>query len=172
MAGASGAWVSGPKDLAPPEYFWGYEQMTTTKGLFAAGDASGASSHKFSSGSHAEGRIAGKAAVRYLVKENPAMPTVDDATVEKLKAETGAKITILSSSSSVYEICKARTDQREAAGRGAGCHCREAQLTRDRLYYTKRVTHSVLPLYCAKIDTAAGGLRNPATCRRRVGQQR
>lgn len=21
---AGGAWVSGPKDLAPPEYFWGY----------------------------------------------------------------------------------------------------------------------------------------------------
>jgi adenylylsulfate reductase subunit A len=87
-SGASGAWVSGPEDLAPPEYFWGYENMCTTKGVFAAGDASGASSHKFSSGSHAEGRIAGKAAVRYLVKENPAMPTVDDATIEKLKAET------------------------------------------------------------------------------------
>ncbi|MBU1674958.1 adenylyl-sulfate reductase subunit alpha, partial [bacterium] len=68
-SGASGAWVSGPEDLAPPEYFWGYENMTTVKGLFAAGDASGASSHKFSSGSHAEGRIAGKAAVRYVVKE-------------------------------------------------------------------------------------------------------
>ncbi|MEX1312112.1 MAG: adenylyl-sulfate reductase subunit alpha [Candidatus Sulfomarinibacteraceae bacterium] len=87
-SGASGAWVSGPEDLAPPEYFWGYENMCTVKGLFAAGDASGASSHKFSSGSHAEGRIAGKAAVRYLVKENPPMPTVDDATIEALKAKT------------------------------------------------------------------------------------
>ena len=87
-SGASGAWVSGPEDLAPPEYFWGYENMCTTKGLFAAGDATGASSHKFSSGSHAEGRIAGKAAVRYLVKENPPMPTIDDGTIEKLKAET------------------------------------------------------------------------------------
>jgi adenylylsulfate reductase subunit A len=62
--------------------------MTTVKGLFAAGDASGASSHKFSSGSHAEGRIAGKAAIRYLVKENPPMPTVDDATIESLKEKT------------------------------------------------------------------------------------
>jgi len=87
-SGASGAWVSGPEDLAPPEYFWGYENMCTTKGLFAAGDATGASSHKFSSGSHAEGRIAAKAAVRYLVNESPAMPIVDDATIEELKAKT------------------------------------------------------------------------------------
>ncbi len=79
-SGASGAWVSGPKDLAPEEYFWGYDNMTTVKGLFAAGDASGASSHKFSSGSHAEGRIAAKAAIRYLVKENPSKgnPSADD----------------------------------------------------------------------------------------------
>jgi len=33
------------------------------QGLYAAGDASGASSHKFSSGSFTEGRIAGKAAI-------------------------------------------------------------------------------------------------------------
>ena len=87
-SGASGAWVSGPRDLAPDEYFWGYENMCTTKGVFAAGDASGASSHKFSSGSHAEGRIAAKAAIRYIVKENPPMPTVEDATIEKLKEAT------------------------------------------------------------------------------------
>jgi adenylylsulfate reductase subunit A len=87
-SGASGAWVSGPEDLSPDAYFWGYECMTTVKGLFATGDASGASSHKFSSGSHAEGRIAGKAAIRYLVKENPPMPTVPDATIEELKAKT------------------------------------------------------------------------------------
>jgi adenylylsulfate reductase subunit A len=87
-SGASGAWVSGPEDLAPPEYFWGYTNMTTVKGLFAAGDASGASSHKFSSGSHAEGRIAAKAAIRFLVKEKPAAPVVDPNTIERLKAET------------------------------------------------------------------------------------
>ncbi|MHC4512581.1 MAG: adenylyl-sulfate reductase subunit alpha [Planctomycetota bacterium] len=84
-SGASGAWVSGPKDLAPPEYFWGYENMTTVNGLFAAGDASGASSHKFSSGSHAEGRIAAKSACRYLVNENPAKPTPNEATINDLK---------------------------------------------------------------------------------------
>jgi adenylylsulfate reductase subunit A len=86
-SGASGAWVSGPEDLAPPEYFWGYEHMSTVKGVFCAGDASGASSHKFSSGSHAEGRIAAKAAVRYLVKENPPKPAVDASVINKLKEE-------------------------------------------------------------------------------------
>jgi adenylylsulfate reductase, subunit A len=84
-SGASGAWVSGPKDLAPPEYFWGYEQMSTVKGLFCAGDASGASSHKFSSGSHAEGRIAAKSAVRFVVKEKPGLPNISDATINELK---------------------------------------------------------------------------------------
>src|SRR5512144_2259196 len=84
-SGASGAWVSGPQDLAPPEYFWGYENMSTVKALFMAGDASGASSHTFSSGSHAEGRIAAKSAIRYLVKEKPAAPNIDAAVVEQLK---------------------------------------------------------------------------------------
>jgi len=84
-SGASGAWVSGPADIAPAEYQWGYTNMTTVKGLFAAGDASGASSHKFSSGSHAEGRIAGKSAVRFVV-ENNQEPNIDDAKIEELKA--------------------------------------------------------------------------------------
>jgi adenylylsulfate reductase subunit A len=84
-SGASGAWVSGPKDLAPPEYFWGYEHMGTVKGLFCAGDASGASSHKFSSGSHAEGRIAAKSAVRYIVKEKPGLANVSDQTAQQYK---------------------------------------------------------------------------------------
>jgi adenylylsulfate reductase subunit A len=89
-SGASGAWVSGPEDLqnaeTKGEYFWGYTGMTTVKGLFAAGDASGASSHKFSSGSHAEGRIAAKAAIAYVV-DNNAAPKVDQAQVDALKAE-------------------------------------------------------------------------------------
>jgi adenylylsulfate reductase subunit A len=83
-SGASGAWVSGPKDLAPDEYFWGYANMSTVKGLFCAGDASGASSHKFSSGSHAEGRIAGKAACAFAL-DNTDQPNVDMGEVEKLK---------------------------------------------------------------------------------------
>ncbi|MBW2103822.1 MAG: adenylyl-sulfate reductase subunit alpha, partial [Deltaproteobacteria bacterium] len=84
-SGASGAWVSGPEDLDTP-YKWGYANMTTVDGLFAAGDASGASSHKFSSGSHAEGRIAGKAAIKYIV-EKGAEPQVDAAKVEELKTK-------------------------------------------------------------------------------------
>ena len=87
-SGATGAWVSGPEDLAGgTEYFWGYANMTTVKGLFAAGDASGASSHKFSSGSHAEGRIAAKAAIKFIL-DNNTQPNVDAAAVEAMKAET------------------------------------------------------------------------------------
>ena len=84
-SGASGAWVSGPKDLAPTdEYHWGYDNMTTVKGLFAAGDASGASSHKFSSGSFTEGRISGKAAIAFCVDNND-IPSVEDNEIEELK---------------------------------------------------------------------------------------
>jgi adenylylsulfate reductase subunit A len=89
-SGASGAWVSGPEDLQTPEtkdeYFWGYANMTTVDGLFAAGDASGASSHKFSSGSFTEGRIGAKAAIDYVLDHNEA-PVLDDGQVESLKAE-------------------------------------------------------------------------------------
>jgi adenylylsulfate reductase subunit A len=89
-SGASGAWVSGSEDLQTAEtkkdYFWGYSCMSTVKGLFCAGDASGASSHKFSSGSHAEGRMAAKAAVKFVV-ENNTMPKTDQAALDALKAE-------------------------------------------------------------------------------------
>jgi adenylylsulfate reductase subunit A len=85
-SGASGAWVSGPKDLAPEDYFWGYDHMSTVEGLFCAGDASGASSHKFSSGSHAEGRIIGKSSVQYVL-DHPDLPNVDNAAVEEMKAK-------------------------------------------------------------------------------------
>jgi len=86
-SGASGAWVSGPEDLSPPEYFFGYNRMCTVNGIFAAGDASGASSHKFSDGSHAEARLAAKAALAYCV-DNPEQPKVDPALVEALKQQT------------------------------------------------------------------------------------
>lgn len=70
-SGSSGAWVSGPEDLSGgTDYFWGYANMTTVPGLFAAGDATGACPHKFSSGTHAEGRIAGKAAMKYIMDNN------------------------------------------------------------------------------------------------------
>ena len=73
-SGCCGIWVSGPEDLGAPTaaegdydgvpahlprgWNWGYRSMTTVKGLFTAGDGVGASGHKFSSGSHAEGRLA------------------------------------------------------------------------------------------------------------------
>ncbi|MCF8298012.1 MAG: adenylyl-sulfate reductase subunit alpha [Saprospiraceae bacterium] len=85
-SGASGAWVSGPEDMSPEGYKWGYPNMTTVKGLFAAGDASGASSHKFSSGSFTEGRIAGKAAISFCI-DNPEMPEVSDERIEEFKKE-------------------------------------------------------------------------------------
>jgi adenylylsulfate reductase subunit A len=89
-SGASGAWVSGPKDLQTEEtasdYFWGYANMTTVPGMFAAGDASGASSHKFSSGSFTEGRLAGKAALDYIVDKGRA-PTVSDDQIKTLVTE-------------------------------------------------------------------------------------
>ncbi|HEX9627595.1 MAG TPA: adenylyl-sulfate reductase subunit alpha [Acidiferrobacterales bacterium] len=67
-AGCAGIWVSGPTDVgAPKEWSWGYRSMTTVKGLFTAGDGVGASGHKFSSGSHAEGRIAAKGMVKFVL---------------------------------------------------------------------------------------------------------
>ena len=60
--------------------------MSTVRGLFCAGDASGASSHKFSSGSHAEGRIAAKSAIRYIVNEKPKAAALDAAKIEALKS--------------------------------------------------------------------------------------
>ena len=61
--------MSGPDDIAPEAYRWGYNRMTTVSGLFAAGDGVGAAPHKFSSGSFAEGRLAGEAAVAYAADQ-------------------------------------------------------------------------------------------------------
>ena len=89
-SGASGAWVSGPEDLqssdSKNEYSWGYTNMSTVKGLFCAGDASGASSHKFSSGSHAEGRIAAKSAIKFIL-DNKSAPKVGQAMVDAVVAD-------------------------------------------------------------------------------------
>ena len=83
-SGEAGAWVSGPEDIASGEYFWGYNRMTTIRGLFAAGDGVGAAPHKFSSGSFTEGRIAAKSAVNF-VADNPSVPTVSDANVRGIQ---------------------------------------------------------------------------------------
>ena len=75
-AGACGMWVSGPSDIAPKEWQWGYNRMTTVSGLFTAGDGVGASGHKFSSGSFTEGRIAGKSAVKFILDDSGFTPTI------------------------------------------------------------------------------------------------
>jgi adenylylsulfate reductase subunit A len=71
-SGCCGLWCSGPnEDWVPDAYKWGdgdkiYNRMTTVKGLFTSGDGVGCSGHKFSSGSHAEGRIAAKSMAQYV----------------------------------------------------------------------------------------------------------
>jgi len=86
-SGCCGIWVSGPTDLgAPKEWSWGYRSMTTVNGLFTAGDGVGASGHKFSSGSHAEGRLAAKGMIKY-VQDNPDYKPELDTSVEDLVAE-------------------------------------------------------------------------------------
>jgi len=71
-SGCCGLWTSGPDfDWVPDSYKIKadngkvYNRMTTVNGLFTSGDGVGCSGHKFSSGSHAEGRIAAKQMVRY-----------------------------------------------------------------------------------------------------------
>jgi adenylylsulfate reductase subunit A len=97
-SGCCGIWVSGPDDLGAPTaeegdydgvpahlprgWNWGYRSMTTVKGLFTAGDGVGASGHKFSSGSHAEGRIAAKAMVRYALDNKDRKPELDTPVAE------------------------------------------------------------------------------------------
>ncbi|MFQ5431521.1 MAG: adenylyl-sulfate reductase subunit alpha [Nitrospinota bacterium] len=73
-AGCAGMWVSGPGDFGPKEWFWGYNRMTTVNGLFTAGDGVGASGHKFSSGSHAEGRMAGQSMVSWVLDHKDYKP--------------------------------------------------------------------------------------------------
>jgi len=84
-ATCSGAWVSGPEDLSPPEYFWGYNRMLTVEGLFGAGDTVGGSAHKFSSGSFTEGRLAAKAAVKYIQDKKAEGLKVSDSQCENFK---------------------------------------------------------------------------------------
>lgn len=86
-ATCSGAWASGPEDCAPADYQWGYNRMTTVEGLFGAGDTIGGSAHKFSSGSFTEGRIAGKAAVRYVMEMAGNTPQVDETQIKMLQEE-------------------------------------------------------------------------------------
>lgn len=90
-AASCGAWVCGAEDLMPKEYADAfpeqYNLMTTVKGLFTAGCGVGACAHKFSSGSHVQGRIAAKSAVKYVRDHKDFTPTVSDETINKLKEE-------------------------------------------------------------------------------------
>jgi adenylylsulfate reductase subunit A len=95
-SGCCGIWVSGPDDVGAPTeeteagvpdhlpsgWNWGYRSMTTIKGLFTGGDGIGASGHKFSSGSHAEGRMAAKSMIKFVIDNKDHKPelaeSVDD----------------------------------------------------------------------------------------------
>ncbi len=83
-AGCAGIWCSGPQDIpgTPDHYHWGYNRMTTVKGLFTAGDGVGASGHKFSSGSFTEGRIAAKAMVKFAIDNKDWRPETERSTDE------------------------------------------------------------------------------------------
>jgi len=82
-SGCCGIWTSGPnEDWVPDHYKWGvgdkvYNRMTTVAGLFTAGDGVACSGHKFSSGSHAEGRIVAKEMVRYI-RDNDFTPAIKE----------------------------------------------------------------------------------------------
>jgi adenylylsulfate reductase subunit A len=88
-SGCCGLWTSGPDyDWVPDAYKIKarngkvYNRMTTVNGLFTAGDGVGGSGHKFSSGSHAEGRIAAKQMVRYATDFADFTPTLKQSKEE------------------------------------------------------------------------------------------
>jgi adenylylsulfate reductase subunit A len=84
-SGCCGMWVSGPdEDWVPAAYKWGdkgkvYNRMTTVKGLFTSGDGVGCSGHKFSSGSHAEGRMVAKSMAQYVADHADFTPTLSQS---------------------------------------------------------------------------------------------
>ena len=59
--------------------------MLTIDGLFGAGDTVGGSAHKFSSGSFTEGRLAAKAAVKYIEDQKANNIKVSDKQCEDFK---------------------------------------------------------------------------------------
>jgi adenylylsulfate reductase subunit A len=82
-SGCCGIWVSGPEeDWVPDAYKWGYKGMTTVKGLFTAGDGTGASGHKFSSGSHAEGRMVAKSMTKFFNDNKDFKPAIKQSSKE------------------------------------------------------------------------------------------
>ena len=99
-SGCCGIWCSGPEEDWVPDikndsrahkYKWGYNRMTTVDGLFTAGDGVGASGHKFSSGSHAEGRIVAKQMVKYC-RDNAGFTPELSKTPQELADEVYAPV--------------------------------------------------------------------------------
>jgi adenylylsulfate reductase subunit A len=91
-SGCCGIWVSGPDEPWVPESYKVkadngkvYNRMTTVNGLFTCADGVGASGHKFSSGSHAEGRIVGKQMVRWCVDHKDFKPTLKENPADLVK---------------------------------------------------------------------------------------
>ena len=87
-SGCCGMWVSGPdEDWVPAAYKWGhkgkvYNRMTTVVGLFTSGDGVGCSGHKFSSGSHAEGRMVAKQMVKFVRDNADFKPALKQSATE------------------------------------------------------------------------------------------
>ncbi len=87
-SGCCGIWTSGPdEDWVPASYKWGdagkvYNRMTTVVGLFTSGDGVACSGHKFSSGSHAEGRIVAKEMVKFVRDHAGFKPTIKETKEE------------------------------------------------------------------------------------------
>ncbi len=87
-SGCCGLWTSGPDfDWVPEEYKIRYKdkvynRMTTVNGLFTSGDGVGASGHKFSSGSHAEGRMVAKSMARFVRDNADFTPTLSKSKEE------------------------------------------------------------------------------------------
>lgn len=82
-SGCCGIWTSGPDEEWVPEDYKVraangkvYNRMTSVMGLWTCADGVGASGHKFSSGSHAEGRICGKQMVRWCIDHKDYKPAV------------------------------------------------------------------------------------------------
>ncbi|MBI4805374.1 MAG: adenylyl-sulfate reductase subunit alpha [Desulfovibrio sp.] len=91
-SGCCGIWASGPDEpWVPDEYKVKadngkvYNRMTTVNGLWTCADGVGASGHKFSSGSHAEGRIVGKQMVRWCVDHKDFKPAIKEKAADLKK---------------------------------------------------------------------------------------
>ncbi|WP_419781320.1 adenylyl-sulfate reductase subunit alpha [Maridesulfovibrio sp.] len=91
-SGCCGIWTSGPDEEWVPEDYKVkadngkvYNRMTTVNGLWTCADGVGASGHKFSSGSHAEGRIVGKQMVRWVVDHKDFKPALKENAADLAK---------------------------------------------------------------------------------------